>query len=220
MRSLLAVLFALPLAACGGGADVASVDRPAAGQPDRDWFFYSCESAVRLSCSTQRPDLSQRYFGSDTGGGSLCDITGDDVETYRLTWSRTFKNPILSQVQRRGGAYTWRAVRDGAVEGYGGPESGVIQEDRSGTLSSDEWGRITAAVDSASFWSLPDEPAWGHAKWAGDGAAWLLEGRRGDEYVGADCWTISDDVAVRVRTVGIVLLDLTEMLPESRADIY
>jgi len=162
--------------------------------------------------------LSQRYF-SVQDESSLCDIVGGDVEAYRLTWSRTFENPVMSRVQRQGKTLTWRVLRDGAVEGYDSPDAGVLQEDRSGPLAEKEWDRVVAVIDAASFWTLPEESVQGGAQYSGDGGTWLLEGRRGDEYVGADCRLDLDAASARVQSVGRVLLDVTGMLPENEWEV-
>ena len=199
-RSLL--LSAVSLAACAGvGIDDPPAEDPAAA------LFYSCEEARRFSCVSERPEPFTEYSGPVDGERSLCD--GFDVEAYRLTRVRSSEPPVIVRAERRGDSYVQRVLRVGEVE-----------HDEVGPLAPDAWGRIVAVVDSASFWTLPDEPVSGASPWPGDVDTWILEGRRGDRYAVAACESVPDEFSDRVVAVGRALIEATGASRNGSGDVY
>jgi hypothetical protein len=104
---------------------------------------------------------------------SLLSRPDDGVEIYRLTWLRTFQNPMIFrlQVDRFGGAQMIVKESDGS----GGYETGVIVRDTSVNLESAVVTSLKNDLNRVAFWSMP--AALGELQL--DGSRWVLEGSRG-----------------------------------------
>ena len=105
-------------------------------------------------------------------------------ETYRFTWLRTFHHPVVVRVN-------W--LHDGGeissveLDGAGGYEPGSILKSNKRVLSRVDWDALKAAIQRAEFWAMPTQAP---ADLDGaDGAQWILEGRRGDQYHIVDRWS-------------------------------
>src|SRR6185503_15892511 len=137
--------------------------------------------------------LRQAHEPSLSCGASSAD------ETYRFTWLRTFHAPVIVRVSRSGDRRELTAV---VLSGAGGYEPGTVERKMERPLQPAEWRRLTAALALSGFWKLPlRDPQSSGA----DGARWLVEGRRGDEYHLVDRW--SPDRG-RYRALGLTLLAL------------
>lgn len=215
MQASWAILFALmTIGGCSATQTVPRVEPAAQSQPSGADVFRSCRVVQSGTCTAHADTTSRRYLGAVEGEPLLCE--GPDAEAYRLTWVRTFHNPVVARVQRRGPAVSWRALRYGGMGGY---EVGPPEEDRSGVLTPAAWTRIVATVDSVSLWSVPDALASGEMVTGLDGATWLVEGRRGSRYVSVECWGTAGTTGGRIGAVGRALLQATDTLPTAR-EVY
>jgi hypothetical protein len=121
-------------------------------------------------------------------------------ETYRFTWLRTFHHPIAVRV-----SWSHKGAELTSVElgGAGGYEPGGILRKAHRPLSTEAWSDLRNSVVSLKFWAMPTRLADDSS--GADGAQWILEGRRGDEYHVVDRWSPQKG---RYRKVGLQFLRL------------
>jgi hypothetical protein len=137
-----------------------------------------------------------------------CGQAGAEV-VYRFLWLRTFHNPIAIRVSRTAGAARLELVR---LSGSGGYDPGKVARRKDRQLTEDEWTTIVTAIESIGFWAMPShEPAIGF-----DGAQWILEARRGDEWHVVHRWSPQDGFYLEL---GLLLLRLAG-IDLSREPIY
>jgi hypothetical protein len=109
---------------------------------------------------------------------SLSCGTPEGVEVYRFLWLRSFHHPIAVRIMglAEGGA---RLV---AVEltGAGGYEPGHILQRIERSLGDSEWQGLQRLLDATDFWKMPTQPV--QPDLGVDGAQWIVEGRRLNEY--------------------------------------
>lgn len=216
MRTSWPVLFALVcLSGCSTTQPAPITEAGALSQPVVSVEFRSCELVQSGTCTDILGTASRRYTGAAAGEPILCE--GPDAEAYRLTWVRTFHNPVIARVQQLGTTASWRALRYGGMGGY---DAGAVEEDRSGELTPDEWTRLVTTVDSVSFWSVPDALVDGELFYGRDGASWLIEGRRSGQYVSVQCQGTQGAVGARIEALGRSLLKATGMLPNDPREVY
>jgi hypothetical protein len=103
-------------------------------------------------------------------------------EVYRFTWLRTFHHPIAVRLERRGDSVRLFAIELDGAGGYA-PGKPVRRIDRE--VSTTEWADLRKAFERAVFWDLPPTTE----RFGNDGAQWILEGRRTDQYHLAVRWT-------------------------------
>jgi hypothetical protein len=99
------------------------------------------------------------------------------TESYRFTWLRTFHHPVVVRASWSGDSGELSSVE---TDGAGGYEPGNILRTAKQAISKAQWDALTTAIHSADFWALPTEEQTNAVVL--DGAQWILEGRRGDEY--------------------------------------
>lgn len=108
-------------------------------------------------------------------------------ETYRFLWVRSFHHPVAVRVERRNDEYLLVAKE---LDGEGGWAPGKLILNKSRALTGEEWSALTRQIKACDFWTLPVEEDQSFVDdsgrtivWAmNDGAAWIMEGTRGDEY--------------------------------------
>ena len=104
------------------------------------------------------------------GEGPLASAPAD--EAYRFLWLRSFHDQVVVRVERSEGGATLTALQLAGPIGHG---DGSIVRYEKRKLGTDEWTALTRAIDAAGFGDLPpDDGIQGL-----DGAAWVLEGKRG-----------------------------------------
>jgi hypothetical protein len=103
-------------------------------------------------------------------------------QTFRFLWLRSFDHPIAIRVACIERTCKLTARRLG---GRGGYEPGSLVERKARTLSERESARFRALLTEVQFWGQqpPDE------RIGLDGAQWVLEGRRGQDYHVWEVWS-------------------------------
>lgn len=121
-------------------------------------------------------------------------------DAVRFTWLRTFHHPVAVRVEWGGDD----GARLTAVElgGAGGYEPGAVVRRLERVLSAEEEGELARVLQREDLFGM-DPPS---EESGLDGAAWILEGRRGGRYRVMQEW--SPD-AGPVRRMGLALLSLT-----------
>ena len=106
----------------------------------------------------------------------------DDIETYRLTWLRSFDNPIVIRIIKQHGTFT---VILKLCNGRGGYDPGELVVNLSRTISCMDWEVFQEHLATIDFWSMETwEDIIGF-----DGAEWLLEGQRDGHYHLVSRWS-------------------------------
>jgi hypothetical protein len=133
------------------------------------------------------------------------------TEAYRSTWLRTFHHPIavrISWSEERG------ELTSVELDGAGGYEPGSILKTGHRPLPKGEWSVLKASVERLKFWAMPTRLS---ADLSGaDGAQWIIEGRRGDEYHIVDRWSPKTG---SYRDVGLQFLRLAGIIVPAR-EVY
>lgn len=170
-------------------AAISSADplhRPSAVCPEsRSQIFFFPQSTFH-----SRPDLDafvRKWYSQQLSAmkePSLSCGASPGTEAYRFTWLRTFHHPIAVRItwSEEGGELT--SVE---LDGAGGYEPGSILKTARRPLPEGEWSVLKASVERLRFWAMPTRPSADPS--GADGAQWITEGRRGDEYHIVDRWS-------------------------------
>lgn len=137
------------------------------------------------------------WYGSQlraTGQGPLCRGSDPSTSVFRLTWIPSFHPTVMVRIEQRGTTYSLYAVR---LTGAGGYDPGSKARDTTVSIASSDWEEWTRLLSAARFWEAStdesDSAVTPHGKVVvmvgADGAQWLLEGRRGDQYHAVDRWS-------------------------------
>jgi len=106
---------------------------------------------------------------------SLYQETGNDIETYRFTWLRTFHNPIVIRISRQRDTFS---IILKLCDGLGGYEPGNLVVNLTRTISHQEWEKFQSHLSTIDFWSMEtSDDVIGF-----DGADWVLEGKNDGLY--------------------------------------
>jgi len=135
------------------------------------------------------------------------DTPKTEKEIYRFLWLRTFHNPIVIRFEKNDTEIKlfWKRSN-----GEGGYEAGKIVENKNIELSQKEWSEFKELLDNSKFWKNPSIKNDSDIILVTDGAQWVLEGIKKNEY------HISE---IDIFKPCLYLLKLTEMkIPES--EIY
>ena len=135
--------------------------------------------------------------------------TCEEVDVYRFTWIRTFKNPIVVRITKKDSSVSliWKSTN-----GLGGYYAGNIKKNGSKELSLKEWEKLKKKIKKCKFEKLPSAEK-SHGK---DGANWILEGANANGY------HVVNKRNARKTAIGKVclyLLDLTD-LKLTKKEIY
>jgi hypothetical protein len=122
----------------------------------------------------------------------------EDIETYRFLWLRSFHNPIVVRIFRRGDVYGLQAA---ILDGAGGYEPGHVSRRVTKELSRDQWRTVIGRLAEVQLWQMPtrDNKIPGN-----DGARWVVEARFDGRYHIVDRWNGTDGL----ESVGRLFLDL------------
>ncbi len=133
-------------------------------------------------------------------------------EIYRFTWLRTFHQPIVITVGSGPEHYWLRAT---TLSGQGGYDPGEVigREDRE--IDHEQWIAITRLVHALSFWN--DDVVDIGASWATDGSAWVLEGRRDEEFRAISRYMPQGGA---LYDLGVMLMELADVLPDDPREFY
>jgi len=106
----------------------------------------------------------------------LCEVHSvSGAETYRFLWLRTFDNPVLVRVEKKGPNEAARVTLK-VSSGQGGYETGKLKTTKTRKLSHQEAEWLDLIIAEAAFWQLPTQIHSGVIVM--DGASWTMEGTR------------------------------------------
>ena len=107
---------------------------------------------------------------------SLFQETGDDIETYRFTWLRTFHNPVVIRISRQHDTFS---ILLKLCDGNGGFEPGNLVVNLTRAIPRQDWEIFQGHLNTIDFWAMEprDDSVIGL-----DGAEWLLEGKKDGRY--------------------------------------
>ncbi|MFC2110577.1 hypothetical protein ACFLRU_06735 [Bacteroidota bacterium] len=119
------------------------------------------------------------------------DTLKTEKEIYRFLWLRTFHNPIVIRIEKNDKEIKlfWKRSN-----GEGGYEAGKIVENKSIQLSRKQWSEFKKLLKNSNFWKNPSIKNDRDIIQATDGAQWVLEGIKNNEYhiseidVFKPCW--------------------------------
>ena len=136
------------------------------------------------------------------------------AESYRFLWLRSFHQPVVIRIYSTAtGGRVVAAVTNGA----GGYAPGALIRRDSVELTPNAWSAFRAAIDTASFWTLPAEDS---GRVGADGAEWVFEGRHGPRYAVFVRWSPDTSKSLRlVRRLGLAFLRLGRVRVDS-TNIY
>lgn len=135
-----------------------------------------------------------------------CGETG--AESYRFVWHRSFHRPIVVRIEASSAGKTLVAIELDTISGYVGKVAERIER----PLLDVEWQALTAGLSATDFWQMPStEPFWGR-----DGAMWVIEARRGDDYHVVERQSPKRGA---FRVAGLIFLSLARLASPTK-DIY
>lgn len=147
---------------------------------------------------------------------NLKDQSATTIEAYRFLWLRTWHHPIAVRLENAGGRYQIVVKQ---LSGKGGYQPGKLVLDSSRELTRDEWLAVTSRISKCGFWEMPTEEqpyvtSEGYHLYTNilDGAAWILEGVRGDQYHIVDRQSPDDSEHRKLgnyREVGLHILEIS-----------
>jgi hypothetical protein len=131
------------------------------------------------------------------GAKPLCSTGSAAAERYRLIWLRSFHNPIIVTLVRRGDSIELTSVR---LDGAGGYAPGRVVERKQVALSVAEFNEFRSYLGQMNFWNLKSEDQLrkeaqsetGEVIVGMDGAQWILEGASETDAHAADRWSDVD----------------------------
>lgn len=97
-------------------------------------------------------------------------------ESYRFSWFRTFRVPVIIRVWRSGDNKFLVIKQLSEMSGYG---VGELTSENIRPLSESEWNNFLNLLNQSSYWSLPMSVETRHAY---DPTLWVLEGVREQQY--------------------------------------
>lgn len=103
-------------------------------------------------------------------------------EIYRFTWLRTFHNPVAIRIEKTSDTYLlyWKQC-----SGAGGYDPGKLMIDKYKVVDKATWDEFQTLLGQIDFWNVKTNETSNGT----DGAQWILEGRKGDQYHVIDRWT-------------------------------
>jgi hypothetical protein len=104
-------------------------------------------------------------------------------EIYRLTWLRTFHNPVAIRIEKSEEGYTlfWKLC-----DGAGGYEPGQLTIDKSKKITQEDWDNFQGLLRAIDFWDIETKEK---GLQGNDGSQWILEGVSQNGYHVVDRWT-------------------------------
>lgn len=124
------------------------------------------------------------------------------AETYRFLWLRTFDRPASVKITMNGADARIETI---ILSGAGGYEPGSIARRLERRLSAEERRRFAATIASTTYWTLPKNVK----DFGFDGAQWIIEARRGDDYHFVERWSPENGP---VRELGLLFIELGGLL--------
>ena len=140
---------------------------------------------------------------------SIGNVQSDGVtQSYRLLWLRTFHHPVVVRVDVLSDG-TGR-VRVKETSGQGGYEPGKLIKNDASKLTAQDVQWFVDRMQESGFWELPPDEKQAENEIVLDGATWVVEGKKGDQYHVAERYapTCND----KVRNIGLMmLLDMAKL---------
>lgn len=131
-----------------------------------------------------------------------------DAESYRFVWHRSFHRPIVVRLEASSTGKTLVALELDTISGYVGKVAERIER----PLLDVEWEALMAGLSATNFWGMPStEPLR-----CCDGAMWLIEARRGDDYHVVERQSPEKGA---FRVVGLIFLSLARLASPTK-EIY
>jgi hypothetical protein len=117
--------------------------------------------------------------GAGTDEPPLCRFRETESEAYRFIWKSSFNGGAIVHIARKGDSVRLRSSR--SLHSRLRKSGPLISQ----ALSLGDWGTLQRALTISNFWSLDaaDE------EFGLDGAQWMIEGRRGDDYHSVARWS-------------------------------
>lgn len=112
----------------------------------------------------------------------LSGVKDESLESYRFLWLRSFHPPVSVRIWRSR-QQAWMTVKQ--LSTGGSPVNGEVEfpgglsVNNTRPMTHEEWGRFQELLMKSEFWSLPSED---EAARGLDGAGWLLEGVKPNQY--------------------------------------
>lgn len=161
------------------------------------------------------------YHLRTMGEPSLSCGVNKDTEIYRFVWFRTFHRPIAIRVSHSKEGTHLVAVESTGAGGYvPGLVLGMpVKESEVPTrvqkvVSDSDWQALVVNLGKVDFWKIPTKEV--SEQLGTDGAQWIIEGRRGNEYHIVDRWTPRSGF---YRSAGFAFLKLSGLSVPDK-DIY
>lgn len=120
------------------------------------------------------------------------------AQVYRFTWLRTFRHPIVVRVTQSAEGARLEAVE---LDGAGGYEPGKVLNRVSYNINSADWHALEDQFSAVLQLEKADELGL-------DGAEWIFEGRKGEDYTYIKFWSPS---AGPSWNLGMYLIELSSL---------
>jgi hypothetical protein len=142
----------------------------------------------------------------------LSNSKGEERESYRFLWLRTFHHPVAVRVDIGVDGVGRLIVK--MASGAGGYAPGELMRDETLTLEKEQSDLLLAIFEKNGFWKLPSIE---ESKSGLDGAQWIIEGVKGRRYHVVDRWSPQDGA---VRVIGLALTKDFAKLSVPAKEIY
>lgn len=163
----------------------------------------SCASLPHRNCSGAYSLVESNWYKKymqAAGVKPLCPTRDPGLKIFRLTWLRSFHNPIVVTISRRENEVSLEAMRLGGMGGYG---PGKIVERRKVDLGVEDFDAFVSIIDSIGFWGLKSDrevfeemQLWAISQGSiitrADGAMWIIEGATHAAAYAVDRWGPDD----------------------------
>lgn len=129
---------------------------------------------------------------------------------FRFTWLRSFHDPIAIRIYEQGQDHMIRAIRLAHQQDY---SPGRATLDVTRRLTDTEWKSIQGLLDMEFLLKAPTEAELLAGSGGMDGARWIYETCRGEQYQMLDFWALKDYGPDELKKMG---LDITKIRDSKR----
>ncbi len=166
-----------------------------AGKPLKgNWYFpinsflafkhgWECDFSLDVKDKIEMALLSQNWYSEQLYALDEPALYNQTAKTvYRLTWLRTFHNPVAVRIEKTGTQYMlyWKVCN-----GAGGYNPGKLTINKSKEISEQEWNIFISKLQAAHFNDIPVKAD----NIGSDGSEWIIEGMDDNHYHIAYRWT-------------------------------
>jgi hypothetical protein len=157
-------------------------------------------------------DFETQWFCTQLLAAGESSLAGDRV--FRFTYLPTFHATRVVVVAKRG--QEWVAVGK-VLDGQGGYVPGKVARTTERRLLDTEVRLLEQRLRNAGMWERTER----NTSKGLDGSEWLLEGRRGGQYIFHEVWSPTETTFPQYRKVCIFMLELAGIQPEqSEQELY